>query len=127
MISWFYQKEYRAIGPVAESELPGLIAAGEIRPDTLVWRRGYRNWNHAAVTEVARLLFPLPEETDGAEAPELPPPIAPPPIKRPRPVEMPDEPVPDTLDYALGNFESGVPEYDGSIPDILWTLSRRLK
>jgi len=43
-MDWYYAEAGQQRGPVAESEFDGLISAGTIRDDTLVWRDGMSNW-----------------------------------------------------------------------------------
>ena len=42
--SWYYQFKGEKAGPVSPGELLQKAEAGEIAPDTLVWRRGMRRW-----------------------------------------------------------------------------------
>src|ERR1700682_4581306 len=43
-MDWFYADGGRQSGPVDEAGLARLVAAGTIRPETLVWRAGLANW-----------------------------------------------------------------------------------
>ncbi|MEQ1859309.1 MAG: DUF4339 domain-containing protein [Chthoniobacteraceae bacterium] len=43
-MNWYYESAGQQQGPVAESELDRLLAAGTINPDTLVWREGMAGW-----------------------------------------------------------------------------------
>lgn len=43
-MTWHYQFENQAKGPVSDAELDALAAAGTITPSTLVWRAGMENW-----------------------------------------------------------------------------------
>jgi uncharacterized RDD family membrane protein YckC len=43
-MSWYYAREGRQVGPVSEAELQAQVAAGVVRPDTLVWREGMASW-----------------------------------------------------------------------------------
>src|SRR5436189_4023754 len=43
-MNWFYAEAEQQKGPVSEEEFQRLIAAGTIRPTTLVWRDGMANW-----------------------------------------------------------------------------------
>lgn len=43
-MTWFYAAGAEQRGPVDEAALDRLIAAGEIGPDTLVWRAGMPDW-----------------------------------------------------------------------------------
>jgi Domain of unknown function (DUF4190)/GYF domain 2 len=44
MSDWFYSKDNQQAGPVSDSELHALVAAGRILPTTLVWRDGMVKW-----------------------------------------------------------------------------------
>jgi uncharacterized RDD family membrane protein YckC len=49
-MNWYYAEGGKQMGPVEESALDGLIGAGIIRDDTLVWHEGMAAWQpHAAV------------------------------------------------------------------------------
>jgi len=43
-MNWYYVEEGQQRGPVAEPELDGLVQAGKVTADTLVWREGLANW-----------------------------------------------------------------------------------
>ncbi len=43
-MAWFYVCHHTIVGPVADPEFTRLVAQGEIRPDTLVWREGGSEW-----------------------------------------------------------------------------------
>jgi uncharacterized RDD family membrane protein YckC len=43
-MDWFYADGGRQSGPVDDAGLARLVAAGTIRPETLVWRAGLANW-----------------------------------------------------------------------------------
>ena len=47
---WFYYKDGRGFGPIAEAEVFGLLKSGAITADTLVWREGLDNWTAAQAT-----------------------------------------------------------------------------
>lgn len=49
-MNWYYAEGGKQMGPVEESALDGLISAGMVRDDTLVWHEGMAAWQpHAAV------------------------------------------------------------------------------
>jgi uncharacterized RDD family membrane protein YckC len=49
-MSWYYADGGKQMGPVEESALDGLVSAGVVRDDTLVWQEGMAAWQpHAAV------------------------------------------------------------------------------
>lgn len=41
---WYYVDNGQQAGPVSESEFEGLVASGQVAPDTLVWKEGMENW-----------------------------------------------------------------------------------
>lgn len=43
-MNWYYESEGRQQGPIDEAEFDRLIAAGTIKPETLVWRDGMADW-----------------------------------------------------------------------------------
>lgn len=43
-MSWYYEFDRQQRGPVSEQEFAGLVQAGTIRPETLVWRQGWPEW-----------------------------------------------------------------------------------
>ena len=47
-MQWYYADGNDRIGPVVETEIQALIAAGKIRPDTLVWHAKLDGWKTAA-------------------------------------------------------------------------------
>ena len=52
--NWFYSKDgQERQGPLAESELKRLLAAGQLPSSTMVWSEGFANWTSAtSVTEL---------------------------------------------------------------------------
>jgi hypothetical protein len=44
MAQWHYGSSAGQHGPVEENELRAMIAAGNLGPETLVWRDGMRDW-----------------------------------------------------------------------------------
>ena len=44
---WSYANRERPIGSFTEAEMVQLIERGEINGDTLVWRKGMREWAEA--------------------------------------------------------------------------------
>lgn len=47
-MNWFYAVGAERKGPVTEAELDRLVAQGEVRPDSLVWREGMADWKPLA-------------------------------------------------------------------------------
>jgi hypothetical protein len=48
---WSFANREKPIGPFSEARMHALLDAGEIRPDTLVWRHGMPEWATAATVE----------------------------------------------------------------------------
>ncbi len=46
-MDWYYSQNGTRCGPVKESELPGLLAAGTIKAETLVWNETLKDWQPA--------------------------------------------------------------------------------
>src|SRR6185295_2577153 len=58
--NWYYASEDRQMGPVPESELESLAAAGVIEPHTLVWQEGMTEWLAYHTVRSARSAAPPP-------------------------------------------------------------------
>ena len=58
-MDWFYAEGKERRGPLPESELASLVAAGKITPDTLVWNSTMTAWQPAGKTS----LFPAADGT----------------------------------------------------------------
>jgi hypothetical protein len=43
-MNWFYHDGSKQVGPVSEADVRAALAAGILRPDSLVWRQGMANW-----------------------------------------------------------------------------------
>lgn len=43
-MSWYYSENNERRGPLEDADFQGLVSAGTIRPDTLVWREGMAEW-----------------------------------------------------------------------------------
>ena len=41
---WYYQIDQQQQGPLAETQMIGLIGQGAVGPDTLIWKNGMANW-----------------------------------------------------------------------------------
>ncbi len=59
MPQWFYGSPAGQSGPVEEHQLRQKIAAGELVPETLVWRDGMSDWKR--LDEVPELSAPQPQ------------------------------------------------------------------
>ena len=60
MASWYYAWLGEQVGPVAQEDFLGLIEAGTVGPDTLVWQERMADWQRFA--EVEHLLAETPPE-----------------------------------------------------------------
>jgi hypothetical protein len=49
--AWSYANREKPIGPFSEARMLELLDAGEIRPDTLVWRQAMPEWARADTVE----------------------------------------------------------------------------
>lgn len=52
-VNWHYSKNGQALGPVPQSQLEGLIAAGQLAPGDLVWTESMPEWKR--LSEVPQL------------------------------------------------------------------------
>jgi hypothetical protein len=43
-MDWYYVESNQQIGPINETDFDGLVRAGRISQDTLVWREGMEEW-----------------------------------------------------------------------------------
>ena len=79
MIQWYWAKDGQQHGPFSPEDIQRMAAAGEIRPEDLLWREGLLNW--VAASRVSELTFGAPKSpqapepqapgpTEGFEAPE---------------------------------------------------------
>lgn len=66
-MDWFYAVNDERKGPVTDAQLPALISAGKISPDTLVWNQSMVDWKPAGQTS----LFPSknPATSNASPAP----------------------------------------------------------
>ena len=46
-VEWYYARDNKQVGPVSAVDLKQLAAAGQLRPDDLVWREGMTEWSAA--------------------------------------------------------------------------------
>ena len=68
MSDWHYLDGTASRGPIAESELRALAAAGRVGPDTLVWTAGMPQWAPLASRPALRVtLGPSPSDRGAAE------------------------------------------------------------
>lgn len=69
-MNWYYAEAGQQKGPVNETELQALAAAGTVKPDTLVWHEGLAGWQpyaQAAGGAPVPPVFPTPGNSLGAE------------------------------------------------------------
>jgi len=59
-MNWYYAEGGKQMGPVEESALDGLIGAGVVRDDTLVWHEGMAAWQPHAVVRGSRAGVAVP-------------------------------------------------------------------
>lgn len=73
---WHYAKDGAAAGPVDENRIREEIAAGNVRPDTLVWKPGEAQWRRASdffgFGGAADLPPPLATSSSAAAAAKVP-------------------------------------------------------
>jgi uncharacterized RDD family membrane protein YckC len=50
-MDWHYVALGKAVGPIPEEELKRLAAAGQLTPDTLLWRAGMAEWQEARLVK----------------------------------------------------------------------------
>ena len=50
--SWYYGSQQQPTGPVTLEQLKGLVAAGQLPPETFVWTQGMPHWTAAGSVEV---------------------------------------------------------------------------
>src|SRR5215470_14174312 len=43
-MNWYYVNGAQQAGPVDDAQMEGLVRAGQVRPETLVWYEGMPNW-----------------------------------------------------------------------------------
>jgi uncharacterized RDD family membrane protein YckC len=59
-MQWHYLQNDRTLGPVSHEELDGLIQAGTVSPDVLVWAEGMPDWRpYSAVNASADVAAPV--------------------------------------------------------------------
>ena len=67
-MDWFYADAGKQIGPIDEASFQGLVAAGIVRNETLVWHAGMANWqSYQTIHPVAQTIPPPPSLESGAE------------------------------------------------------------
>jgi uncharacterized RDD family membrane protein YckC len=43
-MNWYYANAGQQVGPISDADFDGLVRAGTVKSDTLVWREGMANW-----------------------------------------------------------------------------------
>lgn len=51
-MQWYYALSGQRMGPVSEAEFARLVQDGTIKPETMVWRHGFANWQPYAAVAV---------------------------------------------------------------------------
>jgi hypothetical protein len=59
-MSWYYAENNERRGPIEDAAFDSLVAAGSVRPETLVWREGMTNWQALSASGYRRLAAALP-------------------------------------------------------------------
>jgi hypothetical protein len=68
-VEWYVAIEDRQVGPLLSAGVKARWEAGEVGPDTLVWRAGMGDWAPlSSVTELAQLVAPFPRPAARAPA-----------------------------------------------------------
>ncbi len=65
-MEWYYAEGNQQRGPVDDAEFDRLAKAGTIRPDTLVWREGFANWQPYAQAMAPQAPAPAAAADGGA-------------------------------------------------------------
>ncbi|MBU4272000.1 MAG: DUF4339 domain-containing protein [Planctomycetes bacterium] len=107
-VEWYYARDNKQAGPVSAVDLKQLAAAGQLRPDDLVWREGMTEWSAA---RNVRGLF----EESAAPAPAGSPPeaVAPTPAVSAAP-QVPAAPMRHPFDSLMDWFR---PRFDARLVD----------
>ncbi|HLL88961.1 MAG TPA: GYF domain-containing protein [Tepidisphaeraceae bacterium] len=103
--AWYYAQGGHQLGPVPLERLRGMLAAGEVRPDDLVWADGMADWQPARDVEMLRPADVPPVAAD-PEPLVAPPADAPPPQETAAPPwHAPQQPTPGTVaDAPMGYY-----------------------
>ncbi|MBN2577523.1 MAG: DUF4339 domain-containing protein [Pirellulales bacterium] len=80
-VEWYYARGEKQQGPVPSAELKRLAAAGQLRPDDLVWREGLAEWTAARNVQglFEELARPAAAGTAGVKGISIPPQVVTPP------------------------------------------------
>jgi uncharacterized membrane protein len=66
-MQWFYADQGKSVGPVSEDVFQGLVAAGTITPQTLVWHEGMKEWaKHGTIIQQSNVV--TAQATESTEA-----------------------------------------------------------
>jgi hypothetical protein len=58
---WYVGVEKRSVGPLTAAGMEGLLARGQLRRGSLVWREGWPSWTTAENIPELRTLLGLPQ------------------------------------------------------------------
>ncbi|MCI0537627.1 MAG: RDD family protein [Verrucomicrobiales bacterium] len=53
-MNWYYANAGQQVGPISEADFDGLVRAGTVKADTLVWREGMANWQSFGTVAAAQ-------------------------------------------------------------------------
>jgi GYF domain 2 len=70
-MSWYYAENNERRGPIEDAAFDGLVAAGSVRPETLVWRDGMANWQTLSESDYRRRADALTPDSVPAGQEEL--------------------------------------------------------
>jgi len=65
-MDWFYADAGKQIGPIDDTSFEGLVTAGIIRDETLVWHAGMASWAPYQTVRPAAIQPPAPDGVTGA-------------------------------------------------------------
>ncbi len=54
-MKWYYAERKKPIGPIDEEQFQSLIDNGTIKPDTLIWRSGMKEWKPLSEVNIAEI------------------------------------------------------------------------
>ena len=68
-VEWHYESEGKRRGPVSEADMRAMIEDGTTNAETLVWKKGFREWTRTEDTDLRDYISydappPLPGEED---------------------------------------------------------------
>lgn len=69
---WYVGVQGRSVGPLTEAGLQGLVARGQLRRASLIWREGWPAWTAADAVPELRAILGLPAPPALGDPPALP-------------------------------------------------------